>query len=278
MLRSWGICVVVVSALLAALLILPATLTAETEKHPSRGDPAEKTSSVAEEIPRSPSGADEKSKSSSLDKLALQKLTLEKPAPKEPAPDQQPPPSHDQSSEQNKNPEPAKASTVSTPVLPGQAQKAPAKLPPPAVPTTPSSSGKRLLLSIPRLGLQNVTVGDSPAQSYLDREGIMHLSGTGFPYQPGSNTYIAGHAEGYNISRVPHVFRNLQDLRQGDHVILHDATGRTYDYRVYKRLVVTPYDVWVTEPIAGKQIVSLQTCYPAPTFDKRLIVRAALVS
>jgi Sortase domain len=61
----------------------------------------------------------------------------------------------------------------------------------------------------------------------------MHLSGTGFPYERGSNTYIAGHAEGYNTTRVPHVFRNLEDLRQGNHIILRDATGRNYDYRVY---------------------------------------------
>ncbi len=46
----------------------------------------------------------------------------------------------------------------------------------------------RLLLPIPRLGIEDVTVGDSPDQSYLDREGIMHLSGTGFPYERGSNT------------------------------------------------------------------------------------------
>jgi sortase (surface protein transpeptidase) len=234
-LRSWGICVVVVAALLVALLALPAALTAETETHPSAGYPVEQTSSTAGETPKSSPKVDEKSKSSSLEKLALQKLTLEKPAPQEPTSKQNLPPNRDQSSDQNKNPEPAKASAAaSTPVLPGQAQKAPAEPPPATAPsvTTPSSSGKRLLLSIPRLGLQNVTVGDSPAQSYLDREGIMHLSGTGFPYQRGSNTYIAGHAEGYNISRVPHVFRNLKDLQQGDHIFLRDATGRTYDYRV----------------------------------------------
>jgi LPXTG-site transpeptidase (sortase) family protein len=42
--------------------------------------------------------------------------------------------------------------------------------------------------------------------------------------------------------------------------------------------VVDPTDVWVTEPVEGKEnIVSLQTCYPEPTFEKRLIVRAELI-
>jgi sortase A len=135
-----------------------------------------------------------------------------------------------------------------------------------------------LLLSIPRLGLENLPVGDSREQSYLDRQGIMHLSGTGFPYKRGSNTYIAGHAGGYNASRTPNVFRNLHNLRRGDHIILSDATGKTYDYRVYKGLLVSPRDVWVTQPVRGKQIVSLQTCFPAPTFEKRLIIRGELAS
>ncbi len=104
----------------------------------------------------------------------------------------------------------------------------------------------------------------------------MHLSGTGFPYERGSNTYIAGHADGYNTSRVSNVFRNLHNLRRGDHIILRDATGETYDYRVYKGFVVNPRDVWVTKPVRGKQIVSLQTCFPFPTFEKRLIIRAEL--
>jgi sortase A len=125
--------------------------------------------------------------------------------------------------------------------------------------------------------LEDVPVEDSPDQSYLDREGIMHLSGTGFPYEGGSNTYIAGHAN-YNASHIPSVFRNLKDLQPRDHIILHDAVGRTYDYRVYERLLVTPSDVWVTRPVPGKKIVSLQTCFPSPIFDKRLVVRGELVN
>ena len=107
----------------------------------------------------------------------------------------------------------------------------------------------------------------------------MHLAGTDFPWKDGpSNTYIVGHAIGYAGSRVPEAFRNLVDLRDGDRVTLHDADGKRYDYRVYQRLVVDPTDYWVTRPVPDKQnIVSLQTCWPEPTFEKRLIVRAELV-
>ena len=51
-------------------------------------------------------------------------------------------------------------------------EEAPKKEAPKEKPAPPS---KKLMLTIPRLGLENVKVGDSPDQSYLDREGIMHV-------------------------------------------------------------------------------------------------------
>ena len=77
--------------------------------------------------------------------------------------------------------------------------------------------------------------------------------------------------------RVSEAFRHLADLRDGDRVTLRDAEGEKYHYRVYKRLVVDPTDIWVTQPVEKDNIVSLQTCYPEPTFEKRLVVRAALI-
>ena len=136
---------------------------------------------------------------------------------------------------------------------------------------------KKLMLTVPRLGLKDVKVGDSPDQSYLDWEGIMHLSGTGFPYQKGSNTYIAAHAIGYAESRVTYAFRALEDMKKGDRVTVRDASGKTYKYRVYERMIVDPDDFWVTRPVKDKKIISLQTCWPEPSFEKRLIVRAEIV-
>ena len=141
----------------------------------------------------------------------------------------------------------------------------------------PAPPSKKLMLTVPRLGLEDVKVGDSPDQSYLDREGIMHLSGTGFPYQKGSNTYIAAHAIGYAESRVTYAFRDLEDMRKGDRVTVRDASGKTYQYRVYEKMIVDPDDFWVTKPVEGKKIISLQTCWPEPSFEKRLIVRAEIV-
>ena len=106
----------------------------------------------------------------------------------------------------------------------------------------------------------------------------MHLTDTGFPYQRGSNTYIGGLAGDLNASRIPNPFKNIKDLRPGDTVSLRDSTGSSYDYRIYDRFLVDPTDIWVTEPVAGRNIVSLQTSLPEPTFEQSLIVRGQLVS
>lgn len=140
-----------------------------------------------------------------------------------------------------------------------------------------SPEAEELALTVPRLGLKDVRVPTSSSQADLDRAGIIRLEGTGTPSGPGSNTFIVGHAIGYPGGLYPYVFYELDRLRPGDEVSLRDSTGRGYTYRVYDRLIVRPADYWVTYPVEGKTIVSLQGSYPVPTFERRLIVRAALV-
>ena len=70
------------------------------------------------------------------------------------------------------------------------------------------TANEEFSISIPRLGIKDILLGDSPAQGDLDREGIMHLTAdTGLPYQRGSNTYIVGHAGDFNANRIPNPFK-----------------------------------------------------------------------
>ncbi len=285
---------------LVTLPILPATQDARSEPRPVQTAPA------VEEAPEPSTRVSKETRESDYEKLALNKLTIERPAPEEPAPEE-PAPAPEPERKPEKEPEHrVRAGAASVSVLPGPSRQTPEPKAPPRkaspreaperkapIQKSPASKApkarppvaveeqrprdNRLLLSVPRLGIEDVTLGDSPEQSYLDREGIMHLSETGFPYERGSNTYIVGHAADYDASRVPNAFRNLKDLKQGDLITLRDTLGRTYKYRAYQYLIVNPTDVWVTEPVAGKEIVSLQTCYPAPSFEKRLIIRAERV-
>ncbi len=138
-------------------------------------------------------------------------------------------------------------------------------------------SAGALALSVPRLGLENVPVPMGNSQVELDREGIIRMKEGGIPWEEGSNTTIVGHRLGYFFTKRSYVFYELDEMKPGDELTLRDYTGETYTFRVYDRLTVRPEDYWVTYPVPGKTVVSLQTCDPIPTFENRLIVRAELV-
>ena len=145
-------------------------------------------------------------------------------------------------------------------------------------PTGGSGAAGTVTLTVPKLGLKDVAVPTGSSQNELDREGIIHLQGTGVPWQEGSNTFIVGHALGFLYTRVPYVFYELEKMEPGDEIVAEDSTGQEYVFRVYDRMTVRPGDYWVTYPEDGRTIISLQTCIPAPTFENRLVVRGELVS
>ena len=147
----------------------------------------------------------------------------------------------------------------------------------------PVSTGKgnvsgAMTLTVPRLGLKDVVVPTGSKQAELDREGILRLQGSGLPWVEGSNTFITGHALGFPRTRVPYAFYKLDKMGPGDEIFIESANGRSYTFRVYDRMTVEPDDYWVTYPVDGKTVVSLQSCTPIPTFEYRLVVRGELVS
>ena len=141
-----------------------------------------------------------------------------------------------------------------------------------------AGSNGQITLSIPKLGLEDIAVPTADSQVALDQEGIIHLDNTGTPWQDGSNTVVVGHALGYMRTKIPYVFYELDKMEPGDEIIVKNLTGEEFTFEVYDLLTVRPEDYWVTYPIPGKTIISLQTCTPIPEFDKRLIVRGELVS
>lgn len=133
-----------------------------------------------------------------------------------------------------------------------------------------------LYLTVPKIGLEDVEVYDSLSEERLD-ESAIHLPETGFPWQPGANTYIAGHRMGYFGTGSFLVFFRLNELSRGDEIVLENSAGDRYAYRVTESLVVGPEDTGVLEPVPGKSIVSLQTC-TLPDYSDRLVVQGELVS
>jgi sortase A len=133
-------------------------------------------------------------------------------------------------------------------------------------------------LTVPEMSrVRSVPVKTAPADDdpVLDR-GALHVSGTGFPWEEGSNVYIAGHRLGYLGTGSYLLFFDLPELERGDEVLLRDAHGERYRYRVFRKLEVGPEEIAVTHPVRGKSVVSLQTC-TLPDYAHRIVVQAERV-
>jgi sortase A len=192
-------------------------------------------------------------------------------------------------------PQPANQQTPSEPELqPLQHQTQPQEIPLPAAEDTdwakPTQGelqsanaarhydllpGAIMGLTIHSIGIYNVPVFDSRGQWALAK-GIAHIPETSLPWSPTAqrNVYLAGHRMGYRGTWSRMIFYYLDKLKEGDRVVLKERTGRTYEYRVSETFLAEPSDSWVMGQVRGRDMVTLQTCTPIPTFEKRLIVRA----
>ena len=135
----------------------------------------------------------------------------------------------------------------------------------------------RMTLTVPELRRVDhvpVNTGAANDEGAL-HDGTLHVRGTGFPWQEGSNVYIAGHRMGFPGTKSYLVFWDLNTLENGDKVILTDSNGTKYTYSVYESLVVNPDALHVTKPVSGKSVITLQTC-TLPDYNQRLIVQAEL--
>lgn len=137
-------------------------------------------------------------------------------------------------------------------------------------------AGVTMALSISALDLRDVPVRTSASERALDN-GVIHLPDTSLPWDDGAegrNVYLVGHRLGYPGTGSHRIFYRLRELRKGDEIVVKDHLGRRYQYRVTGSRVVAPSDSWVKDRVPGRDMLSLQTCTPIPTFERRLIVRA----
>ncbi len=146
----------------------------------------------------------------------------------------------------------------------------------PPIDTVAPPSDSMLSLTVPAMGRYNDMVINDMSEATLD-QGAGKLPSSGFPWQPGSNTYIAAHVLGWEGTGSWLQFANLPNVTYGDQIYLTDSSGTIYTYEVTEILTVTPYDVWVADPVPGRDMVSLQTCVGA-NYEWRLIVRGDRVA
>lgn len=143
--------------------------------------------------------------------------------------------------------------------------------------SAPALSDDTLRLTVPKMRrAKNVPVYTAPADDEQKlAAGAIRLDTSGYPWEAGSNVYIAGHRLGYPNTKSFLVFYDLNKLQSGDKIVLRDSAGTRYIYQVYAKFVTGPNDMSVTQPV-GSNIVSLQTC-TLPDYSQRLIVQAELI-
>lgn len=139
-----------------------------------------------------------------------------------------------------------------------------------------------LKLTVPEMKrIKNVTVPTAmPDEEALRNNAAVRIPGTGLPWEEETNVYIAGHELGYPFTDSFRAFYDLKKLEKGDEIYLTDANGTQYTYEVFEVLIVQPDDLWVLEPLEGRNIVSLQgseTQLKEGDITPKRVVRAELV-
>ena len=138
---------------------------------------------------------------------------------------------------------------------------------------------KTLTVTVPKMKrVRNSPIpyaGGTDENAFRNNAGV-HLKGTGFPWHRQANVYIAGHRLGYVGTPSFLAFWDLNEVDVGDRIVVTDAMDRRYVYKVFKDFIVDPDDVFVTRPLRGRNILTLQTC-TLPDYSRRLIVQAEKV-
>ncbi|MCX6811697.1 MAG: class D sortase [Candidatus Berkelbacteria bacterium] len=136
------------------------------------------------------------------------------------------------------------------------------------------------LLKIDRLGVLVPVVPDidgSDKEIYFAslQRGVAHMAGTAKPGEKG-NVVIFGHSNFYenDPGAFKQIFKHLDELEPQDEIIIH-YKDNDYRYKVQKQQLVKPTDTWV---IDAPYDLTLITCWPPGTIEKRLIIFANLES
>lgn len=103
--------------------------------------------------------------------------------------------------------------------------------------------------------------------------GVAHMKDTALPGQEG-NTFIFGHSSYYS-GDYKKIFATLNKLEKDDDITI-TSNKKEYKYKVTNKKVVAADAMEVTKQPKGKKILTLMTCWPIGTNEKRLVVIADL--
>lgn len=138
---------------------------------------------------------------------------------------------------------------------------------------------KSYIVSIPKLGITDakVLIGEEDLT-----KGLVHYLPKVAPGRPGK-IIILGHSTHPALystngpNRYKSIFTYLPTLVNGD-VIQVTADGKDYEYSVIEKYEVQPQETWVLDQRYDDSYLTLITCTPPGTVERRAIINAKLKS
>lgn len=100
-------------------------------------------------------------------------------------------------------------------------------------------------------------------------QGVAHMKDTALPGNKG-NVFIFGHSS-YYTGDYREIFARLNEIETGDEIIIKSST-RDYKYKIYQKEIIAADQMDVLDQPQNKSIITLMTCWPLGTTEKRLIV------
>lgn len=125
--------------------------------------------------------------------------------------------------------------------------------------------------------IANVDVADQKVYLEALKGGVAHAAGSSFPGE-GGHIFLFAHSTDYfwNVGNYNAVFYLLTKLEVGDEVNLF-YRGQRYVYKIEDKAIVDPSEVDYLTRKSDVEFLTLQTCWPAGTTLKRLLVFARRV-
>lgn len=152
-------------------------------------------------------------------------------------------------------------------------------------PTINTSVGPEPKIIIPKINVDApVVYGAAPdvnSQRVAMEKGVAHFAVAGASALPGQagNTVLAGHSsnDAFAAGGYKFIFAQNEKLQKDD-VIYVNYEGTRYTYKVTSLEVVQPNEVAKIQTGNKKPMITLVSCVPVGTADKRLLVFAEQIS
>jgi len=136
---------------------------------------------------------------------------------------------------------------------------------------------------IPKIGanarvLSNIDASDEKMYLTALQNGVAHTLGTAFPDE-GGHIFLFAHSTDYfwNVGTYNAVFYLLDKLDVGDEINLFYQNKRIV-YNMIGKRIVEPSQVEYLTRKTNKEFLTLQTCWPAGTTLRRLLIFAQRVA